>query len=306
MSTPRRFLPSTALLAAFEAVCRTGSAAEAARDLSLTQGTVSRLIQSLEDQLGVTLFLRDRRRLTPTAAARAYAAEVRPALDRIARATMTVVTGGEAGALTLAILPGFGTHWLAPRLPAFMAAHPGVTVNLATRLRPFDFDVEGVDAAIHFGRADWPGAGHLRLMQEHVVPVAAPDLAARLRGGLPEGLLSAPLLHIESRPNAWRGWFRAQGIETALPRGAAFDQFATMAQAAIAGLGVALLPDFVVGPILADGKLVALGEPGPVSGAAYWLVWPEVRADHAPVAAFRDWMRGEVEAESAPPAQSGS
>ncbi|MFZ5708247.1 MAG: LysR substrate-binding domain-containing protein [Pseudomonadota bacterium] len=298
MSTPRRYLPSTALLAAFEAVCRTGSAAEAARHLSLTQGTVSRLIQSLEEHLGVALFRRDRRRLTPTEAARAYAAEVRPALDQIARATMTLLSGGGAGALNLAILPGFGTHWLAPRLPAFLAAHPGVTVNLATRLRPFDFAAEGFDAAIHYGRADWPGAGHLRLMEERVIPVAAASLAATLRPGLPDSLpdslLAAPLLQIESRPNAWRGWFRARGVEATVPRGMVFDQFATMAQAAIAGLGVALLPEFVVGPILAEGRLAALGEAGAVSGAAYWLVWPEARAEHPPVAAFREWVRGQV------------
>jgi DNA-binding transcriptional LysR family regulator len=294
MSVPRRYLPSTALLAAFEAVCRTGSAAEAARDLSLTQGTVSRLIQSLEDQLGLTLFHRDRRRLTPTEAARAYAAEVRPALDQIARATMAVVTGGGAGVLNLAILPGFGTHWLAPRLPSFMAAHPGVTVNLATRLRPFDFAAEGFDAAIHYGRADWPGAGHLRLMEEWVVPVAAPALAAGLRAGVPESLLTAPLLQIDSRPNAWRGWFRGQGVEATVPRGMVFDQFATMAQAAIAGLGVALLPEFVVGPILQEGRLQALGGAGAVSAAAYWLVWPEARAEHPPLVAFREWVRGEV------------
>jgi DNA-binding transcriptional LysR family regulator len=291
---PRRYLPSTALLAAFEAVCRTGSAAGAARDLNLTQGTVSRLVQSLEQGLGVTLFQRDRRRLTPTEAARAYAADLRPALDAIARATMAVVAGGGAGALNLAILPGFGTHWLAPRLPSFMAAHPGVTVNLATRLRPFDLIAEGFDAAIHYGRADWPGAGHLRLMAERVVPVAAPALARQVQAGLPGSLLSASLLQIDTRPNAWRGWMRAQGIDAQVPRGMVFDQFATMAQAAIAGLGVALLPDFVAGAILAEGRLVALGAAGPVSGAAYWLVWPERRAGHPPVAALRAWIAGAV------------
>ncbi|MFN0113190.1 MAG: LysR substrate-binding domain-containing protein [Paracoccaceae bacterium] len=294
MPTPRRHLPSMSLLAAFEAVCRTGSTAEAARDLSLTQGTVSRLIQSLEDQFGVALFTRDRRRLRPTDAARAYAAELRPALDAIARATATLLSGGGAGVLSLAVLPGFGTHWLAPRLAAFLAANPGITLNLATRLRPFDFAEAGFDAAIHYGREDWPGAGHLRLFAERLIPAAAPALAARLAPGLPASLLTAPLLMIESRPNAWPAWFRAQGIGAKPPRGMVFDQFATMMQGAAHGLGVALLPDFVAAPILAEGRLTALGEATAVSAAAYWLVWPQWRADWPPLASFREWIATEI------------
>lgn len=67
----------------------------------------------------------------------------------------------EGGTLNLAILPTFGARWLAPRLPRFLQAHPGITVNLATRLRPFDFDEMGLHAAINFGPEarigrDWP------------------------------------------------------------------------------------------------------------------------------------------------------
>ena len=151
MATPRRFLPSLSLLAAFEAVCRTGSTLSAADDLDLTQGAVSRLIQNLEAQLGVTLFLRAGRRLKPTEAALAYARDVVKALDLISRGSMRVRSNTGGGTLSLSILPTFGTRWLAPRLPQFLAAHPGVTINLGTRLRPFDFEEEGFDAAIHFG-----------------------------------------------------------------------------------------------------------------------------------------------------------
>ena len=295
MAHPRRFLPSVSLLAASEAVCRPGSAAEAARELSLTQGTVSRLIQALEGQLGVSLFRRERKRLRPTEAARTYAAEIAGALNQIARATAQVVAGAGVGALNLAILPTFGTHWLAPRLPVFIAKNPGVTVNLTTRLKPFSFEAEPFDAAIHFGMETWPRAGHLRLSDERVVAAAAPELADRFTGGA-RGLLEAPLLNLESRPNAWRNWFRVRGVDAAPPRGMVFDQFGTMMQAAIHGIGVALLPDFLAAPAIADGRLKALAEPMVTGMAGYWLVWPEARADHAALAAFRDWIAGEVQA----------
>ncbi len=78
------------------------------------------------------------------------------------------------GTLNLAILPTFGTRWLAPRLGRFLAANPGVTINLATRLSPFDFRLDSIDAAIHFGHPHWPGAELTLLMSERTVPACSP------------------------------------------------------------------------------------------------------------------------------------
>lgn len=289
MSRSRRVLPSLSLLTAFESVLRTGSTAAAARDLDLTQGAVSRLVQNLETQLGVALFRRERRRLIPTEAARAYMRDITRALDLIARASMELRANPGGGVLSLAILPAFGTRWLAPRLPAFMSAHPGITINLATRMKRFNFAAEGFDAAIHFGRADWRDAGHLLLFDERLVACAAPALLARQPVRAAADLLDMPLLQIETRPTAWQAWFTAQGIDSPLPRGMLFDQFAPMTQAAIHGLGVALLPEFLAEPEIAEGRLQPLD--GPVTGVgSYFLVWPEARAAHPPVAAFRDWL----------------
>lgn len=120
MPPQRRYRPSLQSLGAFEAVVRTGSTVAAARELSLTQGTVSRLIQRLEGQLQTALFLRQGRRLEPTEPARAYAREVRRALDGIAAASQRLAAAPSGGSLSLAILPTFGAHWLAPRLPDFL------------------------------------------------------------------------------------------------------------------------------------------------------------------------------------------
>ena len=124
MPRSRRLIPSLSLLSAFEAVCRTGSTLAAAHDLDLSQGAVSRLVQSLEQQLGVTLFLREQRRLVPTDAALAYSRDVVKALDLITRGAMRLRANTSGGALSLSVLPAFGTRWLAPRLPRFLVAHP--------------------------------------------------------------------------------------------------------------------------------------------------------------------------------------
>ncbi len=294
LATPRRLLPSLSLLAAFEAVCRTGSTLAAARDLDLTQGAISRLIQNLEAQLGVTLFLREGRRLQPTDAALAYARDVVKALELISRGSMRVRSNTGGGTLSLSILPTFGTRWLAPRLPRFLAVHPGVTVNLGTRLRPFDFEVEGFDAAIHFGGESWPNAGFQKLFDERLVATCAPAFLSRHPITQAADLLALPLLQLETRTTAWPAWFTRHGITAPLSRGMLFDQFEPMIQAAIYGMGVALLPEFLAKGELADGRLiVAWGAPTAVDGS-YYLVWPQVGAWYPPLQAFRDWLAGEA------------
>ena len=283
----RRYLPSHASLMALEAVDRLQTASAAAAELNLTQGAVSRQLQVLEAQLGVALLLRDRQRLRLTPAAQDYVRTVRASLNSLAEASMTLRANPAGGALNLAILPAFGVHWLAPRLADFARAHPEVTVNLSTRLRPFDFSTEPFDAAIHYGRADWPGAHHLRLMDEEIMAVAAPPIGPVSRAA---DLLTRPLLQMASRPGDWGRWFAAQGLPGLKPPAMQFDQFATMAQATIHGLGTALLPLFLIEADLAAGRLVpAFGQPLRAIGS-YYLVWSDSGPPRAPLTSFRSWI----------------
>ncbi|AOZ67977.1 LysR family transcriptional regulator [Rhodobacter xanthinilyticus] len=292
MTLPRRYLPSISQLSAFEAVCRLGSTAAAARELNLTQGAVSRLVQHLEGQLGQTLFRREGRRLVPSEPALVYAREVRKGLELIARASLGLRANPGGGVLNLAILPTFGTRWLAPRLGDFLAKNPGVTLNLGTRMRPFDFATESFDAAIHFGTRPWPGAEHLPLFEERLLPVCAPGYAAAHPMLGPNDLQEQALLQLESRPNAWGAWFAQNGVERPRIQGMMFDQFAPMMQAAVHGVGVALLPEFLAQPEIEEGRLVR-APGGPVSGiGSYYLVWPSEGPSPPALEAFKIWIAG--------------
>ncbi|WP_269084703.1 LysR family transcriptional regulator, partial [Sulfitobacter sp. HI0027] len=99
-----------------DAVVRHGSVTAAAKELNLTQSTVSRLILTLEQQLGRELFVREKRRMTPNAAALNYQREVSRALDMIHRSSMSVVANPNGGTLSLAVPPTFASRWLGPRL----------------------------------------------------------------------------------------------------------------------------------------------------------------------------------------------
>ena len=298
MNTPRRLLPSIASLRALEALDRLGSASAAAAELSLTQGAVSRQIQALESQMGVNLVDRGGKKLGLTPAARDFAGDIRQALGRIAAATLRLQSAPTGGALNLAILPTFGMRWLVPRLPGFTRQHPDVTLNMATRLVPFEFADDPFDAAIRFGTPDWPGTRHLLLRHEQVLPVAAPGLLDSGRPGHPQALLDLPLLHIQTRPRAWADWFVSQDAPVSGPiPGMIYDQFSTITQAALHGLGVALMPDYLVEEDIATGRLVPVYGPAREVAGGYYLVWPDSRDHHGPLTAFREWLAGHSQPE---------
>lgn len=278
------------VLRALEASARLQSFTAAAAELNLTQSAVSRQIRSLEELLGGDLFVRERHTVRLTQAGEVYAQEVREALGRISTATLGFRANPSGGTLNLAILPTFGTRWLAPRLPDFVAEHPGITINLVTRLAPFDFRMEQIDAAVHFGQPEWMGAELDFLMSEAVVPACSRKLRELHSFETPADLLKAPLLHLVSRPDAWKQWFAAMQTSVDQVPGMLVDQFAMAAQAAMSGLGIALLPRFLIEQELARGDLVeALN--GPVQSAdSYYLAWPSGRGDYPPLQSFRQWI----------------
>ncbi|MBM3318783.1 MAG: LysR family transcriptional regulator [Candidatus Eisenbacteria bacterium] len=287
-----RPVPSTSMLLAFDMAARTGSFTAAARELRRTQGAVSKQILALEAQLGVALFDRRHNTVVLTEAGLSYARDVRAALDLIQTASMRVMANLRA--LTLAVLPTFGARWLMPRLPRFMKEHPGITVHMVTRVSPFDFRFENIDAAIHYGKPDWPNADCIYLMGEQVIPVCSPAFRAERVLRKPADLAGTMLLHIESRPHAWLDWFRAQGVEMPQCAGMYFEQFTTAAQAAAVGLGTALIPAFLLQDELERGELVRLFDMPYRSPLGYYLVQPDGRPAHGPLEAFKDWLLREV------------
>lgn len=294
MSIPRRFLPSMSLLSAFEAAARLQNFTSAAEELSITQSAVSRQIRLLEEQIGCQLFVRERQTVRLSEAGAAYAREIREALQRIGNASLNLRANPHGGTLNLAILPTFGTRWLAPRLPGFLDRHPGITINLSTRLSAFDFRSDPFDAAIHFGDRPWAGTEGIELTTETVIPIASPKFVRDNKMRTAGDLLDLPLLHLASRPDQWEQWFAAQHVEVGQLRGMLFDQFATAAQAAESGLGLALLPAFLIEGDIRRGDLVPVLDAPMQSRERYFLVWPVGHGDHRPLKMFRDWIDKET------------
>ncbi len=306
MTTPtipssKRLLPSISMLAAFDAAARTGSFTAAAKELALTQGAISRQITVLEQQLSINLFQRHKQTICLTEAGKIYAKEINSALSHIRSATLNIMTNPTGGILNLAILPMFGSRWLMPRLPDFLVKNPKITINTVSKLSPFDFSLEDIHCAIHFGKENWAHANSCFLMAEKTVPVCSPTFfkttGLAQAANICTSLLEQPLLHISTRPNAWQQWFAERFIETEnintqskAKQGMHFEQFSIATNAAIAGLGVALLPKFLIESELERGELIVICNQPLSTQNGYYLVTPNDKQDYAPVIAFKKWL----------------
>ncbi len=291
----RRKLPSTQALNCFEAAARHQSFTRAAQELNLTQGAVSRQVAVLEAFLGVPLFKRTQHGMVLTPAGADYARHVRQRLDALERDAVELMgRRGQGDSLTLAAVPTFATRWLIPRLPGLAAEQPDLLVHIETRTRPFLFTDTGIDAAIWAGtpqqRQQWAGTQATHLMDEDVLPVCSPHLLRNTQAVTPDELAEMPLLQQATRPEAWRQWFDAQGVNA--PRamaGPRYEQFSMQAAAAISGLGVALMPTLLVHDELASGALVVACARPLKAQRAYYLVQPQV-AERPALAVFREWL----------------
>jgi len=288
----RKFkIPNMGALMAFEAASRHESFTHAAKELFLTESAVSRQIATLESNLGVRLFVRAKQRVVLTRAGRLYGLQVRRALETLDRDTLSIIAHGSGGGfLELAVLPTFASHWLIPRLKDFNDRAPDVRVNMGVETAMFDFRQSHFEAAIHYGKPTWPGTSSDYLFGEEVVPICAPSLLSKpIRKA--RDLLSYPLLHSTTRPDAWSRWFSDLGVEdTSTMQGVRYELYTMLIAAAAAGLGIALVPEFFVEGQLKQLGLVIPFEASSATDSAYYLVYPTELSTGKPLELFKAWL----------------
>ncbi|WP_397459020.1 LysR substrate-binding domain-containing protein [Pseudomonas asplenii] len=291
---PRRLTPSMSVLVAFEAAARHGSFTKAADELLLTQSAVSRQVQALEALLGVELFQRDGRRIELTAAGALYQHELSAALGRIRSATLkTIAFRSQEGVLHLGVLPTFGSKWLLPRMNDFYAKHPDIVVHIHSRIIQADLASAAgeMNAIIYAGSGSWPGFMSHPLLSEELVVVASPSALPEYRSTTPaEIATSHSLLNVVSRPNAWSDWFEHNGLDHRLMRqGPSFELTGHLIQAAMAGIGIGLVPRVLVQDEIKAGSLVVLFEPME-SGRCYYLAYANRYQNLPSLVAFSEWL----------------
>jgi LysR family transcriptional regulator, glycine cleavage system transcriptional activator len=289
----RRVLPSLNALRTFEAVARHNSFTRAAEELNVTQSAASRLVHSLEEYLEVALFTRRSRRIQLTDQGTYYSRLVSRSLDLLEAGTVELMSSRAGqGTLSVGMLPTFGTRWLLPRLPSFQKLHPDISVNVVSSDGDLDFTRERIDIAIRFGHGEWSDALVDPLMGEEVQVVCSPILVDPDRPlDHPGDITRYRLIEHSTRPHSWEHWFRSVGAELSpIDWGPRLEHFFMIIEAAKAGLGMALLPTFLIEEELRTGSLIAPFKTRVSGPGAYYLVTPQTKAGLPRVTAFRRWV----------------
>jgi len=291
-------IPSISALRAFESAARHLSFQQAADELNVTPGAVSRQIQTLEAALATPLFQRHHKRVELTRAGLEYLAEVRTPLARIVAATARLQGHTAGGILSICAYPTFAIRWFIPRWGRFYDRHPDIEVRLTTSLTPVDFARDDYDLAIQvLGDGDsLPGIDSHRIVGVDTFPVCTPAMAKRLK--TPADLAQVTLLHGDPRPRDWARWLEAAGIDDPAvvdpEPGLRFESLNLAIQAAIEGLGVAIGIEALVRDDLEQGRLVRPFPTTRRSRRSMHLVYPHARADSPKITAFRDWLLSEA------------
>ncbi|MCC0077799.1 MAG: LysR family transcriptional regulator [Rhodobacter sp.] len=281
MNIDRRTLPLTALRA-FEAFGRLGSMSAAADALGVTHSAVSRQIKQLEDLLGVPLVEGPRSATRPTAAGARLLPALGRGFDALEEALRTLPR--KTDSVDVSSLATFAMRWLIPRLHGFQAMHPGLRVRLTSDYAPVDTSASGPDVAIRVGTGPWPeGYAVSPLFPDCTGPVMTPALAAGLR----PGFAGMTRLASSSRVGTWEAWSQGAGAPLAPGKETVFEHFHFMIEAALTGLGPAVLPDALIRNELDAGRLVAPFGFQPTGMTYVALLRPE---PSRPARLFRDWL----------------
>lgn len=305
-------LPPLNALRAFEAAARHRSFKRAAEELYVTPAAISQQVKTLEDYLGVALFRRLTRSIELTAAAEAMLPKLREGFDCFAAGLVNARRAEERGRIAVAAPPNFVSRWLMPRLRSFTTTYPQFDLRIIGTLRAIDHpdqettpDPGRADAeaqvAVRFGMGDYPGLEVDLLFRPSYVPVCSPTLLEHgppLRK--PEDLKGHTLIHDESSPGdeerpGWEEWLDhvgATGVDGT--RGPRFSNASLVHEAAMDGLGVALVLRPLVDSDIEEGRLVVPIERPVPTRFAYFLVTPKTLVDHPAASTFRRWLTAQA------------
>lgn len=282
-------LPPLNSLLAFEAAARHLSFTKAANELFVTHGAISKQIKGLEAYLSVPLFLRQHKKLLLSDDGERYLPKIYNALQAIRQASEEIKSQHMHGQrLAINVLPSLTIDWLIPRMSEFRERYPHLYVDLSIGDFEVDFDKTHYDIAIRTATSAPKEANYIKLMDEDLCLVCAPQLSKKLKKI--EDINKVTLLTHTTRPELWRYWSKKVGFNLTSQTTFGVEHFYMLSQAAVNGMGIALIPRFFIEEQLADGSLVIPFNFPFRSPYSYYLLTP--KSANLPLKAqlFIDWL----------------
>jgi DNA-binding transcriptional LysR family regulator len=292
-----RDLPPLNALRAFEAAARLNSVSQAAEQLHVTHGAVSRQLKVLEEHLGLALFVKDGRGLKLTDAGVRLRDASAEAFERLRNVCAELTRSSADAPFVLGCSGSLLARWFIPRLGRLNAELPDLRLHLSAGEGDLDPRRPGLDALLIFAEPPWPADMHVyELTSERIGPVLSPLFAhfEQLRQAPAQALMGEALLQTTSRLQAWPIWARQNGIEPdALHYGQGFEHLYYLLEAAVAGLGIAIAPEPLVADDLRAGRLAAPW--GFSETPAQLALWVPKRAADGRAQQLAQWLKAELE-----------
>ncbi|MBD9390062.1 LysR family transcriptional regulator [Agrobacterium sp. AGB01] len=284
----RRSLPPLNAVKAFECAGRHQSLTDAADELGVTHGAISRQIKILEDWLGVRLLMKEGRGVVLTAQGRLFLGEATKLLDGLAAASQQLTGRQDLRVLRINAPQTFTMRWLIPRLPDFTALHPEIEIRLAASILPLDKVIDHHDVAIRRGAL---GASSTAFLSETCLPVASPQLLSSMPLHQVQDLKNHTLLHAESVPDLWQRWLdRARQPGLSGKAQLRFEPLYHSIQAAVDGAGIAMGPSALVAADVAAGRLVQLFADMPLTMDDFHVLVAPDSSNFRDAKAFERWL----------------
>lgn len=270
----------------------------AAQDLCLTQSAVSRQVHTLEDTLGVKLFVRGFRSIQFTGEGERLFRIADVSVQQLQDVFGTLDTRQQKRPVTITMSTGVASLWLLPRLSHFQVQYPEIDVRVAVSNKVLDLRNEGIDLAIRYGPQSSAPADSIRLFDEKLIAVCHPALAVGRLDSVPF-IQNSVLLEFDDPRRPWLQWgdmLGTVGMGLVKPRAILrFNQYEQVVQAAVAGQGIALGRVALVEPMLKDGRLVMLPTARQCTSLddAYWLVH-STQESRPVVLSVMEWIKSEA------------
>ena len=288
-------------LRAFEAAARHLSFKAAADELGVTPTAISHQIRQLEELCGHVLFRRRPRPLALTAAGARLFPVLKEGLDSFATVMAGIADGAEQPLpLRVTTTNAFAHRWLVPRLPLWQESHPEISLDLNGTDALIDLEAGEADIAIRYQRHPPAALTSHELFRDTFWPMCSPALLTASPVRHAADLARHTLIHLylqpwEPSPPTWPFWLQAaRAIDPKTPEATgkgslSFREELHAIQAVIAGQGIAILSDLLVGPELESGVLVKVLDP-PLPGFGFYFTHVPDHPKRAVIDSFRDWL----------------
>lgn len=285
-------------LDAFLTVIELGTVTAAASRLNLSKSVISKRISDLECTLGTALFRRNAGRITPTEAALRLTERLRPALTELRAATETAALEGSAetslrGRLSIAAPMSFGVMYLGPVLASFASANPELELRIDYDDRARDLTQDGVDVSIRIGTIRDSALIARKICEDYSVPCASPDYIAR--HGAPrdlDDLRNHQVIAYSNLANSrlWEFGPETRAVSAPVRSRISLNNGEAIRDFVVAGLGLGIVPSFIVARELAQGRLVRVLPEIESRTVPICAVWPPVTPMPLKLRAFVDHL----------------